>query len=65
MKRWMRSGATIARWGLPALLPALSGGCPLGGDSGRVVFQSVVTSGLSTFVNSFIQAALTMLGVGA
>ncbi len=65
MKRWIRSGAAIARWGLPALLPALSGGCPLSGDSGRVVFQTVVTNGLSTFVNGLIQAALVMFGVGA
>ena len=65
MKRLMCSGALIARWGLLALLPTLSGGCPLNEDSGRVVFQSVVTSGLSTIVNSFIEAALTLLGVGA
>ena len=60
MKRWMRSGAMIARWGLPALLPTLSGGCPLGEGSGRVIFQDVVTTGL----NTIIQAALAMLGVG-
>ena len=64
MKRWMRSGATIARWGLFVLLPALSGGCPLGGDRGRVILQQVVSGGLSTLVNTTITNALAMPTTG-